>query len=100
MPLALSAGDVAYWALAIFLVLWCLIGRGIAIEFRSHVAEPLWRGFWDVVFTGSSALLPVPGTGLVAVGSSDPNRFFPGMGTLFLRMMGEALATALQRFDR
>ena len=45
----------------------------------------------------SSALLPVPGLGLVAVGSSDPNRFFPGMGTLFLRMMGEALATALRR---
>lgn len=47
----------------------------------------------------SSALLPIPGVGLVAVGSRDPNRFFPGMGTLFLRMMGEALATALRRFD-
>ena len=47
----------------------------------------------------SSALLPIPGTGLVAVGSRDPNRFFPGMGTLFLRMMGEALATALRRFN-
>ena len=46
----------------------------------------------------SSALLPIEGTGLVAVGSHDPNRFYPGMGTLFLRMMGEALATALQRF--
>ncbi len=48
----------------------------------------------------SSALLALPGTGLVAVGSRDPNRFFPGMGTLFLRMMGEALAAALQRFPR
>lgn len=47
----------------------------------------------------SSALLPLPGVGLVAVGSRDPNRFFPGMGTLFLRMMGEALAAALRRFD-
>jgi uncharacterized protein YigA (DUF484 family) len=46
----------------------------------------------------SSALLVLPGTGLVAVGSRDPNRFFPGMGTLFLRMMGEALSAALQRF--
>jgi len=46
----------------------------------------------------SSALLPLPGIGLVAVGSHDPNRFYPGMGTLFLRMMGEALATALQRY--
>ena len=46
----------------------------------------------------SSALLPLPGVGLIAVGSHDPNRFYPGMGTLFLRMMGEALATALKRF--
>jgi len=48
----------------------------------------------------STALLPLPGVGLLAVGSRDPNRFYPGMGTLFLRMMGEALVTALQRFAR
>ena len=47
----------------------------------------------------SSALLALSGVGLVAVGSHDPNRFYPGMGTLFLRMMGEALVVALQRFD-
>lgn len=47
----------------------------------------------------SSALLPLPGIGLLAVGSHDPNRFFPGMGTLFLRMMAEALVVALRRFD-
>ncbi|GAA5069409.1 DUF484 family protein [Lysobacter panacisoli] len=46
----------------------------------------------------STALLPLRGVGLVAVGSRDTNRFFPGMGTLFLRMMGESLATALKRF--
>ena len=47
----------------------------------------------------SSALLPLPEVGLVAVGSHDANRFYPGMGTLFLRMMGEALVVALKRFD-
>lgn len=47
----------------------------------------------------SSALLPLPGVGLIAVGSHDGNRFYPGMGTLFLRMMGEALVVALKRFD-
>jgi uncharacterized protein YigA (DUF484 family) len=47
----------------------------------------------------SSALLPLPGIGLLAVGSHEPNRFFPGMGTLFLRMMAESLVVALQRFD-
>ncbi|MEO6518619.1 MAG: DUF484 family protein [Pseudoxanthomonas sp.] len=47
----------------------------------------------------SSALLPLPGLGLVAIGSRDGNRFYPGMGTLFLRMMGEALVISLKRFD-
>ncbi len=51
----------------------------------------------------SSVLLPLrdgdgAALGLLAVGSHDPNRFFPGMGTLFLRMMGEALVTALARY--
>ena len=45
----------------------------------------------------SAALWSVPGVGLLAVGSSDGNRFFPGMGTLFLRMLGETLAAALAR---
>lgn len=48
----------------------------------------------------SSALLSLPGSALVAIGSGDANRFYPGMGTLFLRMMGEALAVALSRFER
>lgn len=58
----------------------------------------------DVLYGGrvnevsSTALLPLPGVGLIAVGSYDPNRFYPGMGTLFLRMMGESLVTGLQRF--
>ena len=47
----------------------------------------------------SSALLALEGTGLIAVGSTDPNRFYPGMGTLFLRMMGEAFDVALRRFE-
>lgn len=46
----------------------------------------------------STALLPLPGLGMIAVGSRDPNRFFPGMGTLFLRMMGEAFAAGMGRF--
>ena len=47
----------------------------------------------------SVALIPMPGTGLIAIGSKDPNRFFPGMGTLFLRLMGEVFVTAMLRFD-
>ena len=48
----------------------------------------------------STALLPLGGVGLVAVGSFEANRFFPGMGTLFLRMLGEALRAALARYAR
>lgn len=47
----------------------------------------------------SAALLALGDRGLLAVGSADANRFYPGMGTLFLRLMSEALVVALARFD-
>jgi uncharacterized protein YigA (DUF484 family) len=47
----------------------------------------------------SVALLPLNGRGMLAIGSHDANRFFPGMGTLFLRMMADTLDVALSRFD-
>jgi cytochrome d ubiquinol oxidase subunit II len=42
-----------------FMVVWTLMLRGISIEFRSHVADGMWRAFWDFVFTFASVLLPV-----------------------------------------
>jgi uncharacterized protein len=48
----------------------------------------------------SVALLPLGGRGLLAIGSHDANRFFPGMGTLFLRMMADSLDAALDRYPR
>ncbi len=45
--------------LVLILVLWLLIGRGVGIEFRSHIADPLWRGLFDVLFCVSSVLLAV-----------------------------------------
>jgi len=57
-PIALAAGLSGFY-FAIFLVIWCLILRAIAIEFRSHVAHALWRRFWDATFWLASALLPV-----------------------------------------
>lgn len=45
--------------LAVFHILWALVLRGISIEFRSHVVEPLWRAFWDTVFQLSSLVLAV-----------------------------------------
>lgn len=55
-PRVLAAGLSGFY-FAIFLVLWCLIGRGLAIEFRSHVADPMWRSFWDTVLVATSLLL-------------------------------------------
>jgi cytochrome d ubiquinol oxidase subunit II len=55
-PKVLASGLSGFY-LAIFLVLWCLVLRGISIEFRSHVAAPMWRGFWDVAFAIASILL-------------------------------------------
>jgi cytochrome bd ubiquinol oxidase subunit II len=55
-PAVLAAGLSGFY-FAIFLVLWCLIGRGLAVEFRSHVPDPLWRSFWDTVFMATSLLL-------------------------------------------
>ncbi len=43
--------------LALVLVLWLLVLRGISIELRSSHANPLWRQFFDVVFALSSTLL-------------------------------------------
>jgi cytochrome d ubiquinol oxidase subunit II len=43
--------------LPLIMVLWLLMGRGIAIELRGHVDDPLWRSAWDVIFSVSSALL-------------------------------------------
>ena len=57
-PRVLSAGISGFY-FAIFLVLWCLILRGIAIELRSHVADRLWRGTFDLFFSVASLLLPV-----------------------------------------
>ena len=55
----LYAASFSGFYLVLMLVLWLLIGRGAAIEFRSQVADPLWRSFWDAAFCGASALLAV-----------------------------------------
>src|SRR5689334_4105614 len=45
--------------LALMLVLWLLILRGVGIELRHQIDNPLWRQAWDVTFSISSALLAV-----------------------------------------
>jgi cytochrome d ubiquinol oxidase subunit II len=68
----LAAGGVLYFAfpllyassfsgfyLPLMIVLWLLMLRGIGIELRVHIDNPVWRGFFDVVFCVSSILLTI-----------------------------------------
>ncbi|HJV48176.1 MAG TPA: cytochrome d ubiquinol oxidase subunit II [Geothrix sp.] len=57
-PKVLASGFSGFY-LAMWLVVWCLMLRGISIEFRSHVTDGLWRHFWDAAFSASSTVLPV-----------------------------------------
>ena len=57
-PKVLASGFSGFY-LAIWLLVWCLMLRGISIEFRSHIQDGLWRHFWDGTFAISSLLLPV-----------------------------------------
>jgi cytochrome d ubiquinol oxidase subunit II len=57
-PVAYAVGFSGFY-LPLILVLWLLLLRGLSIEFRSHVENPLWRSFWDVTFAVGSSLLAV-----------------------------------------
>jgi cytochrome bd ubiquinol oxidase subunit II len=56
---ALYASAFSGFYLALMIVLWLLILRGISIEFRNHSNSPLWQSLWDTGFAGASALLAV-----------------------------------------
>jgi uncharacterized protein YigA (DUF484 family) len=43
----------------------------------------------------SMALVPMGDDGMLAIGSSDPARFYPGMGTLFLDLLSQVVTSRL-----
>ncbi len=53
----LYATSFSGFYLALMLVLWLLLLRGLGIEFRHQVDSDLWRHAWDVAFCGASLLL-------------------------------------------
>ena len=68
----LAAGGTLYFAypqlyasafsgfyLPLMMVLWLLMLRGIGIELRTHMENPVWQGFFDFIFCLSSALLAI-----------------------------------------
>lgn len=46
----------------------------------------------------SAALLKIGDAGILAIGSDDQNRFHPGIGTLFLKLIAQALDAAVARY--
>ena len=55
----LMASAFAGYYLALFLILWCLILRGISIEVGGHINDRLWQTYWDFIFVGSNFLLAI-----------------------------------------
>jgi cytochrome d ubiquinol oxidase subunit II len=55
----LYASSFSGFYLPLMMVLWLLILRGIGIELRSHVDDPLWRSFFDCTYSAASLLLAI-----------------------------------------
>ena len=55
----LYASSFSGFYLPLMMVLWLLMLRAIGIEFRTHLSNPVWQGFFDVVFSLSSTLLTI-----------------------------------------
>lgn len=57
-PKAYAAGFSGFY-LALIIVLWLFIFRGLALELRSHLDHPVWKQLWDAAFAGASLLLAI-----------------------------------------
>ena len=55
----LMASAFAGYYLALFLILWSLILRGLSLEVGGHIDDRLWQGFWDFVFVVANSLLAI-----------------------------------------
>jgi cytochrome d ubiquinol oxidase subunit II len=57
-PKLLASAFAGYY-LALFLILWCLILRGMSLEVGGHMDDRMWQGFWDFVFVVANTLLAI-----------------------------------------
>src|SRR5215813_6415039 len=55
----LYASSFSGFYLPLMMVLWLLMLRAIGIEFRAHIEDRVWQGFFDVIFSVSSILLAI-----------------------------------------
>jgi cytochrome d ubiquinol oxidase subunit II len=56
---SILAVSFAGFYLALILLLWALLLRGISIEVSGHIADPMWRTAWHFIFVASNVLLAV-----------------------------------------
>jgi cytochrome d ubiquinol oxidase subunit II len=85
---ALYASGFSGFYLPLMIVLWLLILRGIAVEFRGQLTSAVWLKFWDVAFSGASLLLAVffgaaLGNVVRGVPLNDQGYFFEALWTNF-----------------
>jgi cytochrome bd ubiquinol oxidase subunit II len=57
-PVLYASGFSGFY-LPLIIVLWLLMIRGLSIELRTHIENPLWASFWDTMFFVGSALLAI-----------------------------------------
>jgi cytochrome d ubiquinol oxidase subunit II len=55
----LYASSFSGFYLPLIIVLWLLIIRGLSIELRGHINDPMWASFWDGMFFIGSTLLAI-----------------------------------------
>lgn len=55
----LYASGFSGFYLPLIMVLWMLMIRGLSIELRGHIQDPMWTAFWDVAFFVGSTLLAI-----------------------------------------
>ncbi|SRR5579883_453147 len=55
----LYASSFSGFYLPLTILLWLLVGRGISIEFRTHLKSLVWTTFFDGTFSFSSLLLAI-----------------------------------------
>src|SRR5580692_11668421 len=55
----LYASSFSGFYLPLNIVLWLLMLRGIGIELRAHMNNPIWASFWDGIFFLASTLLTI-----------------------------------------
>ena len=53
----LYASSFSGFYLPLMIVLWLLMLRGMGVELRGHVDDPMWRSFFDFIFSFASLLL-------------------------------------------